>query len=385
MASALESLRAAVQEILKLTEDDQPAIDFTVACLISARISRELEPAWGVLTGPPGSCKTELVRPFGDLPFSFMLDEMSSKALNSGFQGGEFSLLPELDDKVILWPDFTTIITQDPKEAAAVMGGLRRCFDGEGYSRATGVGHKALKAQFGLLACCTGRLDRFLVEHGTLGDRFVKCRVQRVRPAFEERLRLASHVQEMAASKKDWRLALRIAAKSHLGKYRIRQDKEVPPVVPEEYWNRLRHAVLLVADSRALPQLRGAAYLEDTESPHRLQQQIVNLVWARTHLDGRDTWDEGDLLFALRVCMDTMPPESQRILRAIASGEKVPTTDIVTASGSPGDRVTDILRQFAHARLIIPASARAWSLTRDARTCWEVSGVETVAPPGEKE
>lgn len=357
-------------------------VDFALSVLVSSRFSTHAESAWGIIVGPPSTAKTESIRAFSQLPYTYVIDEINDKALNSHFQGkDEPSLLVELDEKVLLWPELTTMITQNPTQAAAVMGQLRRTFDGQGYNRSTGVGSKHIDSRFGILACCTDRIDNFLLDTATLGDRFIKCRTQRVRLNRAQKAAQSDHIRAASLSKSEWRSELVSLADTHLLKYVHRQATLKPPKISEAQWRTFQAAVFIVADARMLPPTKGPTFLQEPEGPARIQQQLENLVWARCVLDERTSWNDEDLAFALRVAIDTLPLSSTQILAALAR-TTMPITceEVARRVASPPDRLLDVLRQFQHAGLLSCDTKRRWSFTDDTRTDWDFSGLDSALP-----
>lgn len=357
-------------------------VDFALATLVSSRLDLHAESAWGIIVGPPSTAKTESIRAFAQLPYTYVIDEINDKALNSHFQGtDEPSLLTVLDEKVLLWPELTTMITQNPQQAAAVMGQLRRTFDGQGYNRSTGVGSKHINSRFGILACCTDRIDQFLLDTATLGDRFIKVRTSRTRMSREEKSKYSDHVREASSNKKEWRDGLVDLADRHLSKYAHRQEGLSRPTVSPAQWRIFQAAVFMVADARMLPPSKGPVFLQEPEGPARLQQQIENLVGARCLLDSRTSWNADDLAFGVRVALDTLPLSSTILLATLARSKTfLGTEEIARRVACAPDRLTAVLSQFQHAGLLVRDPKGKWAFAEETRTDWEFADLDSALP-----
>jgi hypothetical protein len=153
--------------------DDLFVLEFLFASI--ATLPMPGDPVWGFIVGPPSALKTEFLRWLNDLPQVYTLSRMTPHSLISGLKGGH-SLLPELDQKVLVIKDFTTVLEMDRKSRDEVFGQLRDSFDGyyEGFFGS--VGKLSFEAHFHVLAAVTPAIEEYWSIQSTLGPRFLKVR-----------------------------------------------------------------------------------------------------------------------------------------------------------------------------------------------------------------
>lgn len=133
------------------------------------------DPLWLFLVGPPGSCKTELIMSVSECPLVHCLTRLTPKTLVSGSRttsGGDPSLMPRLDGRMLAIKDFTTILAMNPVCRDEIFGQLRDAYDGkQDYSFGTGV-TRSYRSKFGIIAGVTPVIESY--SSTSLGERFIK-------------------------------------------------------------------------------------------------------------------------------------------------------------------------------------------------------------------
>lgn len=388
--SPLRSLRESFRSMLNHKQDDVWATDFVASCFLGSRLEPDLELPWGVLVGPPSSAKTESLLPFAGLSHDLVcpVDDMTPKALNSGFRtpdGEDPSLLIRLNNKIMLWPEFGTMIGKDQKEAAAIMGLLRRAFDGQTVTASTGVGTKSLQSRFGFLGASTGVIDDFLIDTGGLGDRFVLFRMGRSLRTRKRTRALGLHVIDMArkSSKGIHRDGLRKLVIRHFSKYQTRLTDYDPPEFPKTLQLQVIDLSDLVSRARAIPKHRPGSPLVTEENIPRFLQQLINIATARILLDRRHSWTDDDLKFASRIAVDTIPLEGLRLLAFLARRSKPATSaELARDCARSPERAQAVLRQYQATGLVEGLPLDRWTFTEHLQTLWDECSINRVLPPG---
>lgn len=176
---ALPQVHDAFSEWLALPttaagELDYDIIDVAAATVVANRIDDD--PAWLFIICPSSSAKTEVIRSLDGASDTYSLSSLTPNTLLSGFElkgDAEASLLPKLNNKTILFKDFTTILSLNREARGAILAQFREVYDGS-MVRTFGTG-KVLswEGKVGLLGGCTGIVDSGSALNGHLGERYL--------------------------------------------------------------------------------------------------------------------------------------------------------------------------------------------------------------------
>ena len=158
--------------------------DTTIDIMIGVYIANRLkaDPIWLIIVGPPSSTKTELLRAFDGYKNTCFISNLTPATLVSGIKAKignpEPSLLPRLNDKLVVLKDFTTILSMRSENQNEIMAQLREAYDGQ-YCKIFGNGKEVnWSGQFGLIAGCTPIYDSHYGVIGSMGERFLLHRTE---------------------------------------------------------------------------------------------------------------------------------------------------------------------------------------------------------------
>jgi hypothetical protein len=155
--------------------ENDSVIDVIVAGYIANRF--KTDPLWIIIIAPPSNTKTELLRSFDGHKNAFFISNLTPSTLVSGMKTKpEPSLLPKLNDKMVILKDFTTILSMRSENQQEVLAQFRETYDGQ-YSKVFGNGKELnWKGRFGLIAACTPKYDSHHAVIGSMGERFLLYR-----------------------------------------------------------------------------------------------------------------------------------------------------------------------------------------------------------------
>jgi hypothetical protein len=164
----------------------------------------EGEPIWMFIIGPSGIGKTEFTKYLitGEENFNawvFQLSELTSKTLITGKEDAD-DLVPQIENKLLLFSDFTVMISTKPDEVMAIFKQLREMYDGK-YTKAfgSGAGVKHYWTRFSILAGVTNKIDMYKNLLSSLGERFGSVRFKTSTQEFsEEIVKAAYHNQKVS-------------------------------------------------------------------------------------------------------------------------------------------------------------------------------------------
>ncbi|MGD9107425.1 MAG: hypothetical protein PVJ87_11360, partial [Desulfobacterales bacterium] len=170
LSYALSDLKKLFKKHLSL--DDYQIIDVIMAVVVANFF--QTDPLWLLIIGASSSAKTELLNTLDGLQFTYFISDMTTKTLISGKENA--SLLPELNNKIVIMKDFTTILSKRADDLKIIMAQWREVYDGK-VSNMYGTGGTSAKVVWtghvGLVGACTPVYDR---KHGVIsqmGERFL--------------------------------------------------------------------------------------------------------------------------------------------------------------------------------------------------------------------
>jgi len=157
--------------------EDEQGIDIIIATAVAVFLPGD--PIWTFVVDPPGALKTELCRSLAG-PRIYSVDSLTPESLISGLKSGKnIDILPDLDGKLLVIKDFTTILNKPERTRDELFGRLRAAYDGyleQAYG--SGVKRKAFRARFGILAAVTPAIDSYVTVHALLGERFIRVKTR---------------------------------------------------------------------------------------------------------------------------------------------------------------------------------------------------------------
>jgi len=174
----------------------QPLDDDVLDVLYGTMIANKLpgDPIWLFLVGAPGCAKTELLMSISESIDVVTTTSLTPHALVSGANfagGGDPSLVPKLDGKVLIIKDFTTILNMNPNIRDEIFGILRDAYDGK-TEKIFGNGVvRSYESKFGLIAGVTPAIELYTAEHSALGERFLRFYIKTKQDEVEAMMRKA--------------------------------------------------------------------------------------------------------------------------------------------------------------------------------------------------
>jgi len=295
-----------------------------VFCNLAFNKARNSVPIWGLLVGASGTGKSFLLEALGNVKGIYPLDSISSKGLISGYEdperpGMDASLLPKLDNQVILSSDFSSfLLDTDPVARAGREALLRTGYDqplAKHYGNQDAT--KRWDVRFGILGAITPDIDGHRDYRANLGERFIMFRLQapkgikarldpldRALTAGPESRPLKESLKGVVASSLDQALS-DVGGRNHPFKL---------VSLPATLSLSLQVMADFVAQARTNPSKVGPT---DPEIGSRLALQVIQLVSCRAFLEGRSEVNQDDVRFAARVYGDTLPAHVFRLCKAL--------------------------------------------------------------------
>ena len=172
---ALRELQEKVSQYLLLKDEDLlPVVLGVVAAQQLAG-----DPPWLLIVGPSAGAKTETLNLLREVEGTFWLSDLTENTLLSGLETEgkrEPSLLKRLKNEVVIFKDFTTVLSMSGDRLRAILAQLREVYDGR-ISKAWGTGKvETWEGRLGFLAGVTPVIEKHHQVMSVLGPRFLLFR-----------------------------------------------------------------------------------------------------------------------------------------------------------------------------------------------------------------
>ena len=149
----LKEIKEKWSEFLILKDDK--CIDVILATLIGNMLL-DKDPIWMLIVSPSSGGKSTLLSPTVDISNVHFIDDLTEKTLLSGYKvkGKNASLLQMIGSGMMVFSDFTSILTKNPVTKGEILSQLKLVYDRK-VSKFTGTGGVKWEGKIGVLAGST--------------------------------------------------------------------------------------------------------------------------------------------------------------------------------------------------------------------------------------
>lgn len=300
---------------------DTAVIDTIFAFAISQRLPGD--PLWLFLIAPPGGCKTEILRAVEGTEY-YHLSDLTSKTFVSGLmlgKGGDRrkidDLLPQLDGKVLIFKDFTTVLEKNKDERREIIAQLREIYDGSFAKKFGTLDEKVeYKSTFGIIAGVTPIIDKHWKIMQQLGERFLKYRWD------EDEDKTTRRAEANEGKEKQMREEIKSAVMGYLSNLEINNPelspKFVEPLIKVSKFLALCRTPITISGGHNDFYFE---YIPTPERPTRLVKQLKKFSKAVACVRGRSIVEDADILTAIKLALSTCPQDRLDTLRAIGQNQ----------------------------------------------------------------
>ena len=374
---------------LEFEADNHLAINYIFAIIFANRWP--VSPLWGYLIGPPGGTKTEILRTLQTDEF-LSVSTLNPASLVSGYRDERAnfedpSLLPLLNNRVLIIKDFTSILSMYRDKREEVLAQLREAYDGA-LSKAFGnIGLKSYESKFGILAAVTPILDRHSGVIQQLGERFICFRMQekeRMKAIYKAVSNLPQLVKMRAELSNAAQQLLSLPIPK-LDKMSFDKDTCSRLVYAAEFVSLARTQVLRSGIKRVI------SHIPEPELGTRLVQQFQALCMGHAAINQRTTFAEEDFELIRKVARDTIPTKIELFIEFLwrnyhRKRKKWPNNpgawwteikELSEISGISFETVKEILEDFRLLKIVVRQGVGkyVWKLSRRMRTTIRLSGI----------
>jgi hypothetical protein len=318
-----------------------------------------------MIVAPPGSFKTELFNALDGLKGIHLPDHFTPQTLISGYVDKldrPTGLLHRIGEQgVIIFSDFSTILSMPVEKRGAILADLRRVYDGrleKQFGTALQPSWK-WKGRITFLAGATPDVDKYYAIFQSLGERFVMVRCDRV---GGPEVAMAAMRQDSAKARRELTAAVHglFAGLPH-----------IEPVLPNAILEKLGGLAEFVALARTHVPRDGYKKmildLPQAEAPTRIAKQLAQLSKGAALLEERCVVSDNDYDLAWRVGWDCIPRIRYKILDYAVTGDE---SDLGKLPPSTRSYADDDLRLLG----LITGSGKSVKLSEGAGRLLAIAG-----------
>lgn len=290
-----------------------PGVLKLLAAIVMAN-KLKIDPVWVFLVAPSGGGKTEMIQAMRMLPEIFILSNLTPQTFISGMAGVGKSLLFKLNDKIVAFKDFTTILAMRSESQSEILSQLREIYDG--YFRkefGTGTG-QVWEGKLGFVAGVTSVVDKYNAVHKSLGERFLQYRIQQ-----PDRKEVAGRIRQNIYKQKEMRKELAESFAAYIKglslpeKLPVLEDSVDGRIIElSDLVSRIRSAVFRDVYSRE----KEIVFVPEIEMSTRIYAQLSTIAIGLMVING-GVFTKGDYEIIYKLGTDSVHYLKMKVLNAL--------------------------------------------------------------------
>lgn len=336
---------------------DAECLDVMFGSVIANRLQGD--PLWMFFVAPPGGMKSELLMSMDRAPLIYTTSTLTSASLVSGLNiagGGDPSLIPKLNNKVLVFKDFTTIVNMPIIQRDEIFGLFRDAYDGKIEKQFGNGVVRSYKSKFGVIAGVTSVIEKMNKLSTALGERFLKYRIRQSFSSGIEKQVIRKAILNVSQND-EMRSQLMEVSHDILSFDYVKEYKRMglPNSVPKLSDEIVKRLIDL---SRWIGRLRGAVsrdrysgvveFKPSSEVGTRLGKQLCKLAYGISMYKGDSEVSESTYRTIVNVAQDTVPDMVEEIVKQLfirdqRSKKSRTVKEISEWTKFPGDTVRRLL------------------------------------------
>jgi hypothetical protein len=313
---------------------DEGLVKLIFATVIANRMP--VAPVWLFIIGASGSGKTMFMDAITNCDWIYQISSMTPNTFLSGFKAGakEPSFLmtvPVLKGGIMIFKDFTTILSKRDDEAREILGQMREVYDGT-LTKRTGQGDLlAWPGRLGLIAATTDAIYEARALYASMGERFIMYD-----PEIPNRKEVAILSMKNSATEFEAQEEIKKLSKEYL-------DETIQPIIQKFVESKSipeieEGLILEIADIADMTCSARSAVQRDrmskeithvykSEMPTRLSKQLVAVSAAMMLMNGGPLTDN-DKKILYKIGLDSIASSRRMVMRKLSEYDMVDTKGI---------------------------------------------------------
>jgi hypothetical protein len=302
---------------------------------------------WAFIIGPSGGGKTEFLNALLPLIDVEPISMLTTNTFLSGMPGAnDASLLPKVTGKILLFKDWTTILSMQKDAKAEIMSQFRELWDGS-MKKMFGNGRIAVwKGKVSVLAATTQAVDLNQQQYTHLGERFLNYRV-----IMPDRKAAAHKALDNDAFQEQMSNELQEAMFCFLKGIDYDGLVKSNPTIPNKYRDEIVNLANFCTMARSgiirdFGMKKDVIFVPDSEMPTRIAGQLAKL-GAGLIMTNKGEFMESDMDIIYKTALDSIPKTNKMVIIEMARGDGQSTAQIATALGYPTEPIKIYLENLA--------------------------------------
>lgn len=297
---------------------DMEALEIVLSA-VAAHYVKQADPIWLFVIGPASTGKTAItITPLYGIKNAHAISDLSPKAFLSGRKPKHNSLLHRVGSSgLLLFKDFTTVISKRENDRMEVASHLREIYDGK-FDKHGGTGAvPPWEGKITVIAACTPAIERAWGVMNELGERFIHIRwPRRSGPELiDAARRQIGHEKEIEAeSQRLVKALMERAPRTNPADLTQKAAEQLEPLA--ELLARLRCRVIRDSHSSG----RKIIDIPEPEAPTRIYKSLDLLVRFHAQLFHEGLVTKDSIRIARRIVIDTIPKARMALLLCIPPG-----------------------------------------------------------------
>lgn len=324
---------------------DEGIVKFLCAFYFANDLARKA--LWAIIIGPSGGGKTELLNAFLDLPKIENISMLTPNTFLSGMPGkNDSSLLPKLTGKIMLFKDFTTVLSMQRDAKGEIFSQLREIWDGS-MKKNFGNGRIATwEGKVSLLAASTQAIDLTQQSNTHLGERFINYRI-----IMPERKEVAMRSLNNDPEQEKMAVELKNAVFAFFKGYEMEEILKTLPQIDQDLKEELVNLANFSTMARSgvirdFGMKKDVIFVPAAEMPTRFTQQLSSLATALMIIN-RGKLTDLDKRILYKSSLDSIPQTNKMVINEMAKADNQTTAEIATALGYPTEPIKIYLENLA--------------------------------------
>lgn len=301
---------------------------------------------WAIIVGASGSGKTEFLNALLDLPDIEPISTLTPNTFLSGMPGrGDASLLPKLNNKIMLFKDWTSVLSMQKDAKAEIFGQFREIYDGS-MKKVFGNGKtRTWEGKVSVLAASTQAVDLNQQQYTHLGERFLNYRL--ITP---DRKTVAMKSLDNEPAHEKMENELRNAMYAFFLGINF-EDTELYPKLDKEFKEQIVNLANFCTMARSgvirdFGMKKEVIFVPAAEMPTRITGQLSKIVTGLMMVNGGQ-FMEKDMEIVYKVALDSIPQTNKMVIIEMAKADGQTTVEIATALGYPTEPIRIYLENLA--------------------------------------
>ena len=315
-------------------QPDLEAFRIALATVIS-HYFLETDPVWLFIVGSSGSAKTALaITALSALPNTHVISDLTSSTFLSGYGSGKKGLLHYIGKHgILLWKDFTTLLSKKQETRDEIIAQLREIHDGRMVKFTGSSDMLDWAGKVTCIAATTQTVERAWAMHREMGERWVQVRWRSGDPVLtaEAAHRQAGH--KRAIAEKIIQLTREFVDHGTLNQAAL-LSQSVINVSSSGLSNLARLVSILRCTVVREKYGKDIIDIPYPETPTRLMTAMAQVAKCHAILFRRKV-NTDDLKLSRRLALDTIPINRLKIFQSIPDGADISQADLVRLSGLP--------------------------------------------------